>query len=443
MISERIESCFDSHVHWAATGEFSERLLLTSLGSVKEILQLPKDNLVLRDGWVLGFGWDQTNWPDADQIHLHILDQWMSDKPVLFTRIDGHVGWVNSAALKAAGWLNDRGELRIDVPKGGRIETDAAGKPTGLLVDKAYELFLHKVPKVRPNELRRHLLKSMQIFHAEGFTHIRDVGASLDQWTQAMMLDRAQVLNLAVEMFFHVENLNDLDKHLIFIEGARRVATPNLRPRGVKIFLDGALGSEGAWVSEGYRSGSGHGLQILNEQEIEHVFRATWEKNLEVAIHVIGDAAVHQAVSIAQRLKVEGVTGRLHLEHVEIARPETIELMKSLDVVCHLQPCHWLSDQRWLKEKVGDKLYSFSFPWRELQKAEVAFDFGSDTPIEPPSVLRTLQALQESSQKGIAKLLGNPERHMSHSDRAFASNSYSIFREGRPTEVVFRGQHLQ
>lgn len=442
MISDRIESCYDSHVHWAATGEFSERLMLTSLGSAKEVLQLPKENLTLRDGWVLGFGWDQTHWPDADQLHLRLLDQWMPNKPVLFTRIDGHVGWANSSALRKAGWINEQGELRIDVPKGGRIEVDSSGKATGLLVDKAYEMFLNKVPKAQPNELRRHLLKASQIFHREGFTHIRDVGGNMEQWTAAMVLDRSQVLNIAVEMFFHVEDLNDLQKYLIFIEGAKKVATPNLRPKGVKIFLDGALGSEGAWVSEGYRSGSGHGLQILNETEIEDVFRETWEKNLEVAIHVIGDAAVHQVVSIAHRLKQQDVHGRLHLEHVEIARPETITMMKGLDVVCHLQPCHWLSDHRWLKEKVGEKLYGFSFPWRRLQQEEIEFDFGSDSPIEPPNAARTVQAIHESAENGIPKLLGNPERFMSYPDRAFAPNSYSIFKSGRPTQVVFRGDHL-
>jgi predicted amidohydrolase YtcJ len=243
-------------------------------------------------------------------------------------------------------------------------------------------------------------------------------------------------------MFFHVEDLNELSRYLGFIEGAKKVATPNLRAKGVKIFLDGALGSEGAWVSEGYHSGSGHGLRILTEEEIEEVFRRTWEKKLEVAIHVIGDEAVHQAVSVAHRLKQVGVTGLLHLEHVEIARPETVALMKEIDVVCHLQPCHWLGDQRWLKQKVGEKLYGWSFPWRRLQQEEIAFDFGSDSPIEPPSVLRTLQALQESSQNGIPKLLGNAERFMSHPDRGFAPNSYSLFEEGRLAQVVFRGDHL-
>lgn len=442
MISDRIDACFDSHVHWAATGEFSERLMLTHLGSAQEILRLPKESLSEREGWLLGFGWDQTHWPDADRVNRKILDQWLPDKPILFTRIDGHVGWVNTAALKTAGWINDRSDLLISVPKGGRVDVDAAGRPTGLLVDKAYELFLQHVPKMKPPEIRRCLLQATRIFHSEGFTHIRDVGGSREQWEQALLLDRTRLLNLAVEMFFHVEDLDELDSYLDFIEAAKNEPTDNLRAKGVKIFLDGALGSEGAWISEPYRSGSGHGLQILSEKEIEDVFRKTWQKRLEVAVHVIGDAAVHQAVSIAHRLRQEGVRGRLHLEHTEIVRPETISLMKSLDVVCHLQPCHWLSDHRWLKDKVGETLSSYSFPWRRLQQEEIMFDFGSDTPVEPPSASRTVQAVLESAQNGVPKLLGNPERFMSHPDRSFASNSYSVFEDGRPVQVVFRGDHL-
>jgi predicted amidohydrolase YtcJ len=151
---------------------------------------------------------------------------------------------------------------------------------------------------------------------------------------------------------------------------------------------------------------------------------------------------VHLVVSVADELRKQGTTGRLHLEHAEIVRPETIDMMKQIDVVCHLQPCHWLSDHRWLKDKVGEQLYFWSFPWRRFQQENIAFDFGSDSPIEPPSVGRTLQALEESSQSGIGKLLGLPERFMSHPDRSFSPNSFSIFENGRPVQVVFQGDHL-
>ncbi len=377
---DRIDACYDSHVHWAATGEFAERVRLESLGAAKEVLNLSKDHLYCRQDWILGFGWDDSKWSDRNDLHRRILDQWSPDKPVLFTRVDGHVGWVNTLALKKAGWIGDDNKLRVDTPSGGRIEVTGNGDPTGVLVDKAYEKFLNLVPKATGSEVRRHLLKATQIFHNEGFTHIRDVGGNEQQWQQALLLDRAQLLNLAVEMFFHLEEPNHLEALAEFVVAAKAEAATNLRPQGIKIFLDGALGSEGAWISRPYASGSGQGLQVLTAKEIEAVFRTVWGKNLEVAVHTIGDAAVHQVIEIAHRLKESSVSGRLHLEHAEIVRPDTLEMMKGLDVVCHLQPCHWLSDHKWLKDKVGEELYRCSFPWRRMQQSEIGFDFGSDSP---------------------------------------------------------------
>lgn len=421
--SQRIDACFDSHVHWAATGEFATRLRLEQLGSAREILNIDCGKIPLRQDWILGFGWDQTDWPDKNEITRELLDRWSPERPVLLTRIDAHVGWVNTAALQAA-------------------KLDLAKYESGVLRDQDYELLLQHVPRPSASDIRRDLLKATQIFHAEGFTHVRDVGGAIVHWEQALLLDRARLLNLAVEMFFHVAQLDDLEMYCEFVEAAKNTDAENLRAKGIKIFVDGALGSEGAWISEPYASGSGHGLQLLGESEIEHILRTVWPRGLEVAIHVIGDAAVHRVVTVADRLRAAGVIGRLHLEHAEIVRPETIALMKGLNVVCHLQPCHWLSDRRWLRDKVGDQLYKWSFPWRRLQEADVEFDFGSDTPIEPPSVARTLQALNESAANGVGKLLGKPERFMSHPNRAWAPNCYSIFEAGRPVQVVFRGGHL-
>src|SRR5690606_34402118 len=134
----------------------------------------------------------------------------------------------------------------------------------------------------------------------------------------------------------------------------------------------------------------------------------------------IGDEAAHRAATIAVKLWESGVRGRLHLEHTEIMRPQTIQLLKGQNVVCHLQPCHWLSDKVWLKEKVGS-LFSYSFPWRALQESSIEFHFGSDSPIEEPGFKTTFAALKDSAEHGIPALDGPVMNYLSHSDPTWVS----------------------
>lgn len=426
----RIDACFDSHVHWAASGEFAERLNLRDLKAATDILQLAPDPHALRGGWILGFGWDETGWPEAP--HREVLDRWFPNTPVALTRVDGHALWVNSEALKRVS------EWR-ETP-GGRVVRDAKGEPTGVLIDQAMEQIENLIPAPTPMEVRRHLLKGMRGFNQAGFTHIRDMTCDEVQWAQALNLDRAGVLTLAVEEYFWLKSPSDLENLLTLVKAARAENCTNLRVMGLKIFLDGALGSEGALISGCYHGGQ-HGLKLWEESALREVFTRAWAEGLHVAVHAIGDVAVDMAVNLALELGREEKRGPLHIEHGELIRNETVLKMKGLDVQVHLQPAHWLSDRRWLKEKIGD-LVAHAFPWRRLQENEIQFDFGSDAPIEPASLSRIFQALRESAEAGIPRLLGQPTSHLSHRDLAWAPNSFTLLEDERPVQVVFRGEHL-
>jgi len=341
------------------------------------------------------------------------------------------------------GWISDKNELIAKLPNGddGKVLVDSSGLPTGILIDAPMFEMLKVIPKPTSRQMRRHLLKAMQMFNRMGFTHIRDMTCSKSQWEEAVHLESSGLLTLAVEQFFDAEDPHFFDSALALAVEAKRDETKQIRVKGVKIFFDGALGSEGAFISHPYTSGSGRGLQLITPELVREFCQRVWQNKLEIAIHVIGDEAVHQTVSAVLELHDKGISGPLHLEHVEMLRPETLQMMKSLDLNCHLQPCHWLSDHSWLEEKLGD-LKSHVFPWRALQEAGVNFDFGSDSPIEASSVTANLQALEESAAAGVPKLLGDAVHYHSHRDHGWIPNSYSVFENGAATQVVFNGQHL-
>lgn len=427
----RIDACFDSHVHWAATGEFAQRLRLDTLKSAADVRTLAVQPHHRRGEWILGFGWDDTDWPAPATAAA--LDTWQSAAPVALSRRDGHALWVNSEALRRAGLL----ESRVD-PPGGRLRRDEHGRPTGVLLDRATEAVFDLIPPASALEMRGHLLKGTQIFNEAGFTHIRDMTADEAQWGAAVRLDESGLLTLAVESFFWARTPDHLQSAITLARRARESATPNLRPRGIKIFLDGALGSEGAWLSRCYHGTERAGLRLWTDAALADALAACWAADLEVAVHAIGDAAVDTVVRLA---RAHPKSGALHIEHAELVRPETIALMTGLTLTCHMQPSHWLGDHTWLESKVGD-LAAHAFPWRRLQESGIALAFGSDAPIEPPSLERTFRALRESADAGVPRLLGSPATYMSHGDPSWAPNSYTLLENERPTQIVFRGEHL-
>lgn len=430
----RIDACFDSHVHWPFTGEFHQRLKLGNLPAPDDIRKIKILPQFMRGEWLIGFGWNDNLWKERP--HRETLDAWFPTGPVALSRCDGHAVWANTEALKRAGlW-----DLNKEIP-GGRIERDATGSPTGVLIERAGEIVLEKVPRPETFELRRNMLKGIQVFNEAGYTHIRDMTCDEAQWNEAVKLDNAGLLTMAVEEYFWLKDFAHLDSTIDLAKRARSSQTPNLRSKGLKVFLDGALGSEGAYLSRCYHGKDHRGLLLWGEDHLQTVLKRAWENELEVAVHVIGDEAGDRLIQVARELKEKGTQGALHLEHCELLRAETIANMKGLNVECHIQPSHWLSDRVWLKEKLGD-LSETAFQWRKLQEAEIAFDFGSDAPIEPASISRVFQALRESSEAGVPRLLGNAGSYMGHKDLAWAPNSYTLLEEEVPHQVVFRGEHL-
>ncbi|MGZ3721306.1 MAG: amidohydrolase [Bdellovibrionales bacterium] len=432
----RIDACYDSHVHWAATGEFTSRLRLDSLESPREISGLQITPQHMRGDWLLGFGWDENKW--SEKPTRAILDQLYPNTPVAFSRCDAHALWVNTEALKRAGLF----EKNFAEIQGGRIDLGSDGMPSGVLIDQAREPVEKLIPELSSLEMRRHLLRGVKTFNEAGFTHIRDMTCNEQQWNEAVKLDESGLLTLAVEEYFWLKDFASLAKVLPLTLHAREAAgSGNLRVKGLKLFLDGALGSEGAWLSRCYHGSENRGLILWDREELRQVLLKCWENKLEVALHAIGDEAADWLLNLVIELKAGGKTGKFHIEHAELLRPETVLKMKGLEIECHLQPAHWLSDKRWLKNKIG-ALAEFAFPWRRLQENDVIFDFGSDAPIEPASLSRTFQALRESADSGVPRLLGGPIKYMGHTDLSWAPNSYTTLEEEAPSQVVFRGEHL-
>lgn len=419
----KIENCFDSHVHWPAIGEFAHRWDLSGLRSLNELFDYEIPQSAWREDWLIGFGWSAARF--KDQCTLELLDGISPLKPVVLVADEGHCVWANSLALRQAGY-------------------NLTEYPSGILNDKDRHQLDKHIPRASRFERRAHLLEGAKVLNLAGFTHVRDMTCIEEDFNEAVHLDESGLLTLAVEEFFWLRRPEDLSSILATAATARRSQTPNLRVKGLKVFVDGALGSEGAWISKCYCHSTSRGQQLWTESDLAEVFLRSWESDFEVAVHVIGDAAFAMVVRVLSGLRQTDKRGRVHLEHVELADIDSICALSELaiQVQCHMQPSHWLGDHKWLKSKIGE-LEERAFPWRSLQEFGLSVFFGSDAPITPPSVADTVRALDASANKGVPRLLGEPFQMMSHPDLGWVPNCYTLFDTvWTPREVVFRGEHL-
>lgn len=417
---EKIKNCYDSHTHFWATGQVAEGLQLNHLKSVEDIKNLKITENHYRGNWIFGFGWNQNNWPKNKFPDKKILDEVFGTTPVFFSRVDGHASWVNSQALIE---FQNKGYDFSSDPKGGVIERDSKGQPTGMLFDQAHINALIQLPEFSVKQNQSFLETAQKIFNQAGFTHVRDMSMNLSIWQLLKKMEVEKKLTINIESFVSTENLNDLARVLNEIEVIKKEESPQLQVKGVKIYIDGSLGSKTAYLSQYYINQNDlsnkdevktKGLLIWTFDEIKQLLKQVWSKGLQVSIHTIGDEAVHIAVQAAREVSAEGVLGRLHLEHVQVLRPETILMMKPLHIICHMQPCHWLSDKSWLKQTISEDCVKNLFQWELLRKNKIPFYFGSDSPIEPPSLSNTQRALSESVEWGVPKLDDDWKKYCSH-----------------------------
>lgn len=394
---------YDSHVHLFATGELAAVPKLNQVQNLEDLKALKLQPL--RGPWIYAFGWDENLFHQDFKLHRETLDKIFGETPVFLSRCDGHSSWLNTAGLQKLNLNNLNQESPRLFPK------DSDGKPIGILRESLHIEALKRLPQWSPEQTKGFVLEAQKIFHLGGITHVREMTGLPFQLLLLQEMEKEERLELSVDFNFLCDKPEELDQLLNFI--SKNKSSQRVKIRGVKIFFDGSLGSETAFLSQAYSgTANHHGVTLWNLEQIKNAIQKIFSAQLEVCFHSIGDESTHILVKICREISQKGFLGRVNFEHVEVLRPETIQMMKPLHVRCHMQPIYWQTDKLWLKQKLGS-LYEFVFPWEALRRAQIPLQFGSDTPIEPTGLLNNWQALKDSEQGHIPKFTGDFLKHHS------------------------------
>ncbi|MEL7032560.1 MAG: amidohydrolase [Pseudomonadota bacterium] len=361
----------DGHAHLIGIGQREITLSLEGTASIAELVTRIESELQgLPTGQVLGGrGWIETGWPEGRMPTAADLDAVSPDNPVILTRADGHALVANSAALMAAGVTDETPDV-----DGGKIERDADGKATGILIDNAMSQVLALIATPTEQDIIRAYVVGSRAYSARGWTGVHNMSVTP---SHAPMLER---LDLEGRMPLRLHNA--YDREGFDIAATRQHETETITNRSVKLYMDGALGSRGALLIEPYSDRPAtSGLSLMEPELLSDLMARAAGSNVQLAIHAIGDLA-NRRILDAFEAGAYGDDLRWRIEHTQILHPDDIGRVGTLGLVASMQPSHAIGDLKFAPDRLGPNRLYGAYAWRSLLQTDAIIVGGSDAPVE-------------------------------------------------------------
>ncbi|MCU0723294.1 MAG: amidohydrolase [Planctomycetes bacterium] len=364
----------DSHAHLAAFSAGLARIDLRKFATLDEALEEVRRRAARAAAgeWVLGRGWVFRGWGLAGFPERRMLDKVSPDVPVALSSVDGHVLWVNTAALREAGIRRGSPD-----PEGGEIERGPDGEPTGILKERAADLLKDAIPAEPPDRLAAAVEAGQSALHALGVTSVHDPEKrkALRAFTR---LNREGKLKLRLRYFLdegEVESAGNVGLEAGFGDDRLRIV-------GVKAYADGAVLAETAHMLEPYGQTRTRGIPTATPDSLGRTIRAAADLGLPLCVHAIGDAA-NRAVLEAFERDARPLPFPYRIEHAQHLDAADVPRFGAHGVVASMQPIHLPLDREQIDRALGAR-GAGAYRFRSLLDSGARLVFGSDAPVADP-----------------------------------------------------------
>ena len=391
----------DAHTHLDILGQRLVHADLSGAESRADALDRLRDRAAAVDAGdpVVGFGYDESTWPEADYLTRADLDAVDAAGPVVAVREDLHVVSLDSTALERWG---------EDLPAAGvRRE---GGEPTGVVVEAAAGAVLDALGPDAAGMVD--LLRAAQDYaNARGVTGVHDMVRGGHAPRAYRDLARDDALTLRVRLNYwadHLDALVETGLRTNHGEGLVRVGA-------IKTFTDGSLGGRTAKLSTPYSDAPDErGEWVVTPAEFRDLFDSADAAGFQVAAHAIGDEAVDEVVDtfVGESSATPGGAdpgGKRHrIEHAELASDRAIDRMAEGGVVASVQPNfhRWAGADGLYADRLGDRRTETNRLGR-LAEVGVHLAFGSDgMPVDPlVGVHHAVNAPTAAQRLGVTEAL--------------------------------------
>ena len=385
----------DTHIHFYEWALNRQGVRLDDLTCLEDLLERVRQAAVNRppNQWIMGQGWNETDWREPRMPTREALDQAVPDHPVLLWRCDLHLASANSAALKLAGIDADTPD-----PAEGRIERDAAGEPTGILRELAINLVRQAIVPPDADQVTQAFEEATSALHRRGVTGIHDVRLMADKdganaFQAFQNLDQNGRLALRSWVTLPGDRLDDI----IGLGLRTGFGNDRLRVGHVKFFSDGGMGARTAWMIDPYLDAQ-RGMPLMDMAALAHDVRRADDAGLSVMVHAVGDRANREMIDMFETLESSrarsGASRRPiphRIEHVQMIRPEDADRLRALHLALCVTPANMVLDMNLIDSAVGEK-GQWTYAFRRLMDTGIPVMFSSDCPVCDPDPLVGIHA---------------------------------------------------
>ena len=388
----------DVHFHFYDWAIGRLNLNLTDLRSMQELIGLVKSTARATPAgdWILGQGFNESDWPENRMPTRDDLDAVAPAHPVALWRCDLHLAIVNSLALERSGI-----DANTPDPPRGVITRDPSGRPNGILRELAINLVKDALPELREEKIIAAMRDSIAVLHSLGITGVHDMrlmggieGATAFRAWQ--YLRESGDLNLRCWVTLPGERIDEA----VALGLRTGLGDDCLRIGLMKFFADGGMGARTARMIEPYLDAD-YGMPLTSMAELQKAVEKADQAGLAVAIHAIGDRTNRELITVFEKLKKQqtgagkkgfGPPAIPHrIEHVQMIRPGDLARLTRLNLVACVQPHNLILDISMIDKCAGPK-GSYTYTFRDMIDAGIPLCLSSDSPVCNPSPLVNIHA---------------------------------------------------
>jgi len=417
-----IPGLIDAHGHVFGTGiqALAANLLPPPDGGGSDIASLQRllkdwaaknEQAANKVGWIIGFGYDDSQLREQRHPTREELDQVSTDLPIVIVHQSSHLATMNSKGLEIAGIT-----AASPNPEGGVIRRKSgSSEPDGVLEENAFFLSLGKIlGKLGPAEGLAILKAGIGLYASFGYTTAQEGASSAAVVKTIAAASKRGDLNIDVVAYPEITASADVIKPPLL----SRSYTNHFRVGGAKLVLDGSPQGKTAWLTKPYfkvppgQKDDYIGYGTMSDKQAAAYVDKAFANGWQIITHVNGDAAIDQLIQAVRAAeKKYGRTDRRPVAiHAQTARVDQVEAFRELGILPSFFPMHTFYWGDWHRDSVlgAERAPNISPTGWALERG-MTFTSHHDAPVANPDSMRVLDATVNRVTRS-GKVLGPDQR---------------------------------